>query len=137
MATSISGGCACGAVRYVCRSKPVAMLNYHCIDCQRSSGAPFASSLVALTASVEISGAPTTYAVRGSSGNLTKRSFCGTCGTPLFTVGEANPRFMSIRFPTLDDSSAFRPGLDIWTSSAQKWAPLDPSIPHYPHSPQQ
>lgn len=137
MATSISGGCACGSVRYICKSEPIAMLNCHCRDCQRSSGAPFASGIVVLTASVEISGTPKTHAVRASSGSLTSRSFCGECGAPLFTVGEANPQFMSVRFPTLDDSSAFRPALDIWTCSAQPWVTLDPTILHYPQSPQQ
>ena|SRR5690348_2862597 len=137
MTTSISGGCACGAIRYVCKSEPLAMLNCHCRDCQQSSGAPFASGIIVATASLEISGTPTTYAVRGSSGNLTRRSFCGRCGTPLFTVGEVNPQLMSIRFSSLDDGSGFRPALDIWTSRAQQWVCFDPSIPHYPQSPQQ
>lgn len=35
------------------------------------------------------------------------------------------------------DASALRPALDIWTASAQSWVSLDPSIPHYPRSPQQ
>jgi hypothetical protein len=40
MTVSFSGGCACGSIRYVCARAPVAMLNCHCRDCQRSSGAP-------------------------------------------------------------------------------------------------
>lgn len=135
MTTPISGRCACGAIRYICTSAPVAMLNCHCQDCQKASGAPFASGIVVTAADVRISGALATFSVRGGSGRLTARSFCGNCGSPLFTQGEAHPEFMSIRFPSLDDSSGFRPMLDIWTSSAAPWTCLDPAIPHFPHSP--
>jgi hypothetical protein len=136
MTIQISGGCACGSIRYTCSSTPVAMLNCHCQDCQKASGAPFASGVVVLAADVQISGTLKTYSVRGSSGRLTTRSFCNNCGSPLFTQGESNPEFMSIRFSSLDDSSEFRPMLDIWTNSSPQWACLDPAIPHFPQSPQ-
>ncbi len=113
------------------------MLNCHCRDCQQSSGAPFASGIVAATADLQISGTPRTYAVLGSSGQRTERSFCADCGTPLFTRGHANPQFTSIRFPSLDDASAFAPMLDIWTSRAQPWTCLDGKIPHFAESPSQ
>jgi hypothetical protein len=113
------------------------MINCHCSDCQRSSGAPFASGIVVMTPDLQVSGTPKTYTVRGSSGALVTRSFCSDCGTPLFTSSDANPQFTSIRFPSLDDASGFKPMLDIYTASAQQWACLDPSIPHFPQSPQQ
>ena len=58
MTAPFSGGCACGSIRYVCARAPVAMLNCHCRDCQRSSGAPFASGFIVLTSDVEITGTP-------------------------------------------------------------------------------
>jgi hypothetical protein len=135
MTTPFSGGCTCGAIRYVCKSEPVAMLNCHCQDCQRSSGAPFASGVVVSALDIEITGTPKTHSVRASSGGFTTRSFCPDCGTPLFTRGEVVPEFMSIRFPTLDDPSKFEPMLDIWISSVQPWICLSEAIPHYPQSP--
>jgi hypothetical protein len=62
---------------------------------------------------------------------------CGDCGTPLFTQSEVNAQFPSIRFPTLDDVSAFAPMLDIWTSSAQPWVCLDEKLPPFAESPQE
>jgi hypothetical protein len=129
------GGCICGSIRYTCVGAPIAGLNCHCLDCQRSSGAPFASGIVVKTVDIEVSGVPKTYSVRASSGGLATRAFCPECGTPLFTRSEANPEFMSIRFPSLDDTSAFQPMLDIWTSSAQPWVCLDQNIPHFTQSP--
>lgn len=132
----LSGRCACGAVSFTCSSAPIAMLNCHCKDCQRSSGAPFASGVVVLSSDLSVMGTPVAYSLPASSGMQTIRSFCSTCGTPLFTQGDSNPNFTSIRFPSIDDSPEFRPMLDIWTSSAQPWVCFDSSIPQFPHSPQ-
>jgi hypothetical protein len=135
MTVPFSGGCACGSIRFQCAGAPLASLNCHCKDCQRSSGAPFASGVVVMTADLQVSGTPRTYSVRGSSGGLTARTFCDECGTPLFTRGEGNPEFTSIRFPALDDASGFQPMVDIWTSAAPSWVCLDPALPHFPQSP--
>jgi hypothetical protein len=136
MDSYISGKCACAKVRYRCLTAPVAMLNCPCRDCQVSSGAPFASGVVVMTADLEVDGSPASYSVRASSGQQATRSFCAECGTPLFTRSEANPQFTSIRFPSLDDASTFAPVLDIWTSSAQPWVCLDDKLPHFEQSPQ-
>jgi hypothetical protein len=135
MTASITGSCACGAICYECKEQPIAMLNCHCQDCQRSSGAPFASGIVVAVSATEITGNPKTYIVHGNTGGVTTRSFCADCGTPLFTCGEAVPDLMSIRFPTLDNQSWFKPMLDIWTSRAQPWVCLSQEIPHFPESP--
>src|SRR5690606_22303408 len=94
MVHPLPGGCACGEVRYVCASAPIAMINCHCRDCQRSSGAPFASGVVVLASDVQVTGTPATHAVRGSSGNPTVRSFCATCGSPLFAQSAAANGFL-------------------------------------------
>ena len=76
MTAPFSGGCACGSIRYVCSRAPVATLNCHCLDCQRSSGAPFASGFIVRVSDMTITGTPKTYSVRASSGRLATRSFC-------------------------------------------------------------
>jgi hypothetical protein len=135
MTGPFSGGCACGAIRYVCAHAPIAMLSCHCRDCQRSSGAPFASGVIVKVSDTEITGTPKTFSVRAASGSLAIRSFCGDCGAPLFAHGETAPGFMSIRFSTLDDQTDFQPMLDIWTSSAQPWVCFSQGIPQHPQSP--
>ena len=37
----ITGGCLCGGTRYVLKSRPIALVDCHCIDCRRSAGAPY------------------------------------------------------------------------------------------------
>ena len=102
---------------------------------QMASGAPFASGIVVMADELAVTGTPTAHAVVVSKGHRVTRSFCGACGTPLFTHSEANAQFISIRFPTLDDASGFKPMLDIYTASAQPWTCLDPALPHFPQSP--
>lgn len=134
MTAHFSGGCACGAIRYECSSSPIATLNCHCLDCQKSSGAPFASGVIVPTQSIEVNGSPKEYTVQASSGATTSRKFCQNCGSPLFTTGKAMPDFTSIRFTTLDNQTDFQPALDIWTSSSVPWICLDGNIPHFDKS---
>lgn len=135
MTVPFSGGCACDAIRYTCNAAPVATLNCHCTSCQRASGAPFASGFIVAHAATEVRGTPVAYETTGNSGGKTTRTFCGQCGTPLFTRGEVVPDFMSIRFPTLDDFSDFKPVVDIWTSSAQPWMCFDEATTKFAESP--
>src|SRR6185437_11833395 len=107
MTAPFSGGCACGSIRYVCSREPVAMLNCHCLDCQRSSGAPFASGFIVRVSDIVITGTPKTHSVSAGSGNLATRGFCSDCGSPLFTHGQVAPEVMSVRFATLDIPSEF------------------------------
>jgi hypothetical protein len=135
MKIPILGGCACGAVRYQCNAEPIAMLNCHCKDCQRSSGAPYASGFVVAPIAIEISGEVAAHSVVGASGAKATRNFCPTCGSPLFTYSEVNTAFMSVRFSTLDSTADFEPQLDIWASSAQPWACLNSLLPKFDQSP--
>ena len=135
MTIPILGGCACGAVRYQCNAEPIAMLNCHCKDCQRSSGAPYASGFIVAPSTVEISGEVAEHSVLGGSDAKATRNFCPICGSPLFAFSEANPAFMSVRFSTLDSTADFEPKLDMWVSSAQPWTCMNSLLPKFAQGP--
>ena len=40
-AIPITGGCLCGWIRYEATGDPYNITHCHCLDCRRSSGAPF------------------------------------------------------------------------------------------------
>ena len=42
----IEGGCVCGGVRYRLEAAPTQVNDCHCLDCRRSSGAPFVTWVI-------------------------------------------------------------------------------------------
>lgn len=135
MTVPFSGGCACGHIRYLCHAEPVAMINCHCEDCQRSSGAPYASGFIVPVSAMDTAGVASSFSVRTGSGSTATRSFCPKCGSPLFATSDTAQGFMSVRFSTLDDTTEFQPQYDVWTSSAQPWTCMNSSLPHFARDP--
>ena len=41
MSDELTGGCACGDIRYTVSGAPLYMGNCHCRDCQRATGSAF------------------------------------------------------------------------------------------------
>lgn len=118
----LSGGCACGAVRYECEGAPVMVANCHCRDCQRSSGAPMATLFaVPATAFRQLQGSTRSYAYTGDSGQPVVRHFCPECGAPLFTSAAVLPELRFVRATSLDDPAAVAPGMHIYCDSALPW----------------
>jgi hypothetical protein len=125
-----SGSCACGAVRYTCSALPNLMLNCHCTDCQRSSGAPFASGFIVPASALAVTGEVRVHETMGEGGRIAHRSSCPRCGSPLFAQS-VSVDFVSVRAVSLDEPSWFRPQMDCFVRSAQKWVALDPNIPKF------
>ena len=38
---TITGGCACGAIRYEVTGEPIVTFNCHCRDCQKTTGGAY------------------------------------------------------------------------------------------------
>lgn len=135
MATVLTGGCMCGAVRYECSTEPLMAANCHCRDCQRATGGAYASVFFVPRNAVKITGEVKYYDVKGDSGNILSRGFCPTCGSRLFGKPAVMPDAMGIMAGSLDDPSRHRPAMDIYTASAQPWDYLNPELPKFPKGP--
>lgn len=124
-----SGGCACGAVRYECSSKPLASYFCHCRDCQRETGSAFASCIAISANAFRVTkGDPKKYESRAESGGTTHRFFCPDCGSPLHGFIPSAPETVTINVGSLDDPSWFEPTMSLWTIRAQAWTPTDPAL---------
>lgn len=136
MSASATGGCACGAIRYEFSAEPVLAVNCYCRDCQRASGAAMAS-VIALpkTALKILKGEARQYEVTGDSGKKVRRSFCATCGSPVFVALDANADIVGLRIASLDDPDRFKPAMSIYMSSAPSWAPISDHLPKLPKMP--
>ncbi len=67
MSACITGGCACGAIRYQFTGEPLASLNCHCRDCQRETGGGYAPILIVATAEFAVTRGPDTTNIRAGS----------------------------------------------------------------------
>jgi len=135
MAKKISGGCICGAIQYECDADPLLMLNCHCRDCQRASGSAYAAILAAPKAAVQLRGELHYHGIVGGSGKLIQRGFCPTCGSQVTMKLELLPDVLGLQAASLDDPSIYRPAMDVFTSSAQPWDHMDPSLQKYSDGP--
>jgi hypothetical protein len=106
----------------------MAVMNCHCRDCQYASGGGFSTVVVVPAAAFKlIEGTPRQFSVKGDSGQDVTRSFCGTCGTPLYTAPPSGAIWV-VKAGTLDDPSWLQMSGALYTKSAQPWAHIDPNL---------
>jgi hypothetical protein len=127
-----TGRCICGAVRFRFDRGAVLSSNHcHCRDCQRATGSAFATFCVVPEAAFEIeSGQPKSFTVKADSGGRVTRSFCGDCGSQLYSTVSLMPGFFFVKAGPLEDASWLEPQSDIWVSSAQPWCPPLTGVTH-------
>lgn len=123
----LSGGCACGQVRYDFNGEMAMAVHCHCRDCQRASGSGSAAIFAANRNDVQLSGNTSSFESKGDSGQAVVRHFCPNCGSPLFSHVEVLSDLIFMRIASLDDPSQIRPGMHIYCDSSQVWdRPNDP-----------
>jgi hypothetical protein len=130
---NLSGGCTCGAVRYVAKADPILMLNCHCRDCQRASGSAFAPLVVVPKGSLEIRGELRYHAVVGGSGTRVERGFCPTCGNPVAIKLARMPDIIGVMASSLDEPALHTPSVEIFTASAHPWDHMAPDTRKIAH----
>ncbi len=122
MPAPYTGGCLCGAARYVLKREPLTFYACHCTDCQRRTGTAFALSLFADREALELTAGKTALTrTEMSDGRVKQAQVCVACGTRLWGEPVKLPDAVIVQPGTLDDTSWLRPVAHIWTRSAQPW----------------
>jgi len=129
---AIRGGCLCGAVRYACRGRPLAVAYCHCASCRHHSGAPAVVWISFLSEQVRYEkGAPKVYASSPGVG----RAFCGDCGTPLTWQGRSRgspgQQLTEFYIGTLDDPAAQQPDRHWFIAERLPWFEILDALPRY------
>jgi hypothetical protein len=139
MKKKLTGGCACGAIRYKCSDEPIVELICHCRDCQRTSGSASDAALLFASDRVVFEGAEQTFhTVTTASGNRLSRGFCPTCGSPISGRWEGDSMYSKVRAihaGSLDDPSLFSPTVEDWISRAQPWHTFHPDTLKFEEKP--
>lgn len=129
----ITGGCACGNVRYsIDADAPLDVRSCWCRHCQYLAAGNATVNMVCATATVAITGTMVDHVSTADSGNIMHRWFCPTCGTQILSEAEARPHLKILRAGTLDDPVHGRPTMTVWTDATPPWAMIDPDLPAYP-----
>jgi hypothetical protein len=119
---SYTGGCLCGALRYEADGEPGAMGHCYCADCRKASGSGFIPFIGFPASAVRFSGPSRTFTSKAARGGDAVRNSCPQCSSLVFggVVGESDS--FTIYAGSLDDPSAFRPTMAIFTRNRPDWA---------------
>lgn len=129
---ALSGGCACGEVRYRLESAPMFVNCCHCLDCQRQTGSAFVINALIETSRITLlAGAPRPVPVPTDSGRPHDIYRCPTCHTALWSDYGRRPALRFVRVGTLDEPGALTPGAHIFTRSKQPWVGLPEGTPAF------
>jgi len=134
MASTMTGSCLCGALRFEARGEPLFQGFCQCLDCRKVSGGRYAA-IGMPTDAVTITGESRRYGKPGDSGKIIYRNFCPNCGTSVFDQGDGLPGVTIINAALLDEPERFKPASVIYTRSALPWDHIDPSLPRFPAMP--
>ncbi|MBF5090016.1 GFA family protein [Novosphingobium sp. NBM11] len=125
----VTGGCACGAVRWRAVDRGFRPYACHCKGCQTRQGSAFALNQQVLVADLVTEGAPIEGTCTGSHSATVTHVACPSCMTRLYTINHERPEIATIRTGTRDDSPDLVPVFHVWTSRKQPWIALPDDVP--------
>jgi len=124
MSEHFEASCLCGGIT-LSYSGVIGPANYcHCDDCRRANGSAFNIGIrverkdLKVNASSELK----SYKYASASGNAIERCFCGTCGSPIFTLHPAKPEYAWVKAGIINDPNAVKPAFEIWAGYKVPWA---------------
>src|ERR1017187_10943067 len=98
MPAQLTGGCLCGAIRYLV-DQPISELRAcHCTHCQKASGTGASINAVLPASSLTITkGKPKLFEDTAQSGRILNRFFCADCGFTLYTKPANTPNLVALK----------------------------------------
>lgn len=131
-APSLTGGCACGKVRWRLSEPPVGAVYCHCTRCQRRTGTAASPSALTAPGTIRITaGEDALRAWAPEDGWL--KWFCVECGSAVYSQHPERREVISMRMGGFDADPGVRPGLRQFVAYAAPWEPLpDDGLPRFP-----
>ena len=127
------GSCLCGRVRFSAEEPFLDFLHCHCIDCRKTHGAAFATSIgVARDRFAITAGADGLGGFKAPSG--TTRTFCTRCGSKV-TVGNDGWDAVYVPASLFDTVLPHRPQMHMYVRSRAPWYELLDHLPRWEAGP--
>jgi hypothetical protein len=125
----VTGGCACGALRYEVDGACSNSMVCHCRSCRRAAGAPVVPWVTFPGSGFRFTqGEPAEF----HSSAPVVRTFCRACGTPLTYRHESYGDALDITTCSLDEPEKFPPTHHSWLSHDVPWVKFGDGLPAFP-----
>ena len=125
MSEGLTGGCACGSVRYRLASAPMFVNCCHCSKCQTQTGSAFVINALIEADRIETSaGELEVTELESGDGGAHDIYRCPKCHTALWSDYGRRGWLRFVRVGTLDDSAALPPDAHVFTSTKLPWVRL-------------
>jgi len=131
----IKGSCLCGGIRFEVDGV-IAMSRYcHCENCRKFSGtAQAAWGLVNAADFRQISDNTSVTKYDAGSGSL--RTFCASCGSPLWFEPKNMPAYLGVALGAIDEGDVSAPDVHLWVCSSPDWETIEGDLPQHDTMPQ-
>lgn len=111
--------CSCGQLRVTVEGDPVRISMCHCLECQRSTGAPFAFQARWPKEQVRVEGRYSDYTRVSDEGEERTFHFCPDCGSTVFY--EPDHEHIAVRVGNFADPSFPPPRFSVWEERRHPW----------------
>ena len=119
----VSGSCACRYIRYTTTIPPDTLVNCHCVECRKQSGAPYQAWIFFPADAITWAVKPTEW----RSSDTAARSFCPRCGSTMTMYLDKDLPSTGVAVGTLDDDGKTgvpRPAAHIFLKEKASWFDL-------------
>lgn len=123
--------CGCGSLKLTAEGDPAMVIQCHCHDCQRRSGAPSGFGAYFPVNQLTISGESSSYKRTSDAGRWLRNHFCPTCGTTLYWEAEAFDGIVGVSVGCFTDPDFPSPQRSVFTVRKHHWVEPAPGADVY------
>jgi hypothetical protein len=127
---TLTGGCACGTVRYRLKATPYDTGWCHCRICQRVSGSGGMVFTTVAKADFEIEIGADRLGQFPST-PFGERGYCRDCGSPLTISVAHQTDEIDVTVGSLDEPDSVTPGFHLYMTEAPGWIRIADQLPQY------
>lgn len=120
--TSRAASCSCGQLHLTCEGDPVRISICHCLECQKRTGAVFATQARYPREGLTIEGRAAQWTRRGDSGQAATFNFCPVCGSTVYWELTGASGFVAVAVGAFADPSFPPPHVSVYEERRHPWA---------------
>lgn len=121
MSAPLTGGCACGGVRYTAAGPAKFAFYCQCRACQQMTGSDHAAGFGLDAENLTLTGALTHYERIAASGHAVRTYFCAKCHAPIYNDPTRATGLVMLHLGSLDDPSAITPDRIFYADERISW----------------